>query len=55
MAGGILGLLFSVPELIENWNNMDICETEASKSLKENAKAIRTESENMKKDLQEIL
>lgn len=54
VAGGAVGLLFSVPELVSDCQNLDICETQASKTLRENAEAVRTAAEEMEKELQKI-
>ncbi|MEQ2264619.1 hypothetical protein XENORESO_014480 [Xenotaenia resolanae] len=53
-AGGAVGLLFSVPELVSDCQNLDNNETEASKTLRENAKAIRRSAEEMEEELQKI-
>ncbi|XP_018521312.1 uncharacterized protein LOC108876339 [Lates calcarifer] len=54
IVGGSVGLLFSVPELITNCVNLDNCETEASQVLREIAETIRTASEELEKELDEI-
>lgn len=51
--GGVVGLVVSVPELIINCINLDKCETEASQSLRESGEAIRSASEELKKELDE--
>lgn len=43
--------MFSVPELVINCQNLDDCESEASKSLRESADAIRSASEELEKEL----
>lgn len=52
VAGGALGLVFSLPELIYNCVNLNNCETTSTKSLTEMAKAMwLTAFENMKHEL----
>lgn len=51
---GAVGLLFSVPELIENCKNLNSHETEASRYLREKAGAIQEAYEAMKSELDEI-
>ncbi|XP_054907869.1 uncharacterized protein LOC129373809 [Poeciliopsis prolifica] len=54
MAGGAVGLLFSVPELVSDCQNLDNIETEASQTLRENARTVRSSAEETEKELQEI-
>ncbi|XP_022625658.1 uncharacterized protein LOC111239973, partial [Seriola dumerili] len=54
IAGGAVGLAFSIPELVINCKNLDNCETEASQSLRENAEAIQKASEELETQLNEI-
>ncbi|XP_069021577.1 uncharacterized protein [Embiotoca jacksoni] len=54
IGGGVVGLLFSVPELISDCSNLDNCETETSKMLRENAEVIRKTSADMKSELDNI-
>ncbi|XP_039465978.1 uncharacterized protein LOC120439246 [Oreochromis aureus] len=54
IAGGALGLVVSIPELIINCLKLDDCETENCKRLRENVQAIQTASEKMEKELQEM-
>ncbi|XP_018542727.2 uncharacterized protein LOC108890346 [Lates calcarifer] len=54
IAGGAVGLLFSVPELIIHCQNVNNCETEISQSLRENADIIRTAAEELEKALDQI-
>ncbi|XP_024858509.1 uncharacterized protein LOC108250807 [Kryptolebias marmoratus] len=54
VAGGAVGLLISVPELVSDCQNLDNCETEASKALRENAEAVETAAEEMEKELQKM-
>ncbi|XP_014881232.1 uncharacterized protein LOC106942466 [Poecilia latipinna] len=54
VAGGAVGLLFSVPELVSDCQNLDNTETEASKTLRKNARTILTSAEETEKELQKI-
>lgn len=54
MAGGAVGLLFSVPELVSDCQNLDNNETEASKTLRKNASAVRTNAEETEEELQRM-
>lgn len=54
IAGGALGLVVSIPELIIDCLKLDDCETENCKRLRENVQAIQTASETMEKELQEM-
>lgn len=52
--GGVIGLAFSVPELISNCKDLDKCDTTVSKILREDANAIQSTAEQMKEELDEI-
>ncbi|XP_008414672.1 uncharacterized protein LOC103469003 [Poecilia reticulata] len=54
VAGGAVGLFFSVPELVSDCQNLDNTETEASKTLRKNARTILTSAEETEKELQKI-
>lgn len=54
IAGGAVGLVVAVPELIFHCTNLDDCETEGSMTLRQNAQVIRTASDDMEKELQAI-
>lgn len=54
VAGGAVGLFFSVPEVVSDCKNLDNNETEASKTLRENARAVRTSAEETEEELQRI-
>ncbi|KAM4717011.1 uncharacterized protein FYW61_017228 [Anableps anableps] len=54
VAGGAVGLLFSVPELVNDCQNLDNNETEASRTLRENSRAIVTSAEETEEELQKI-
>ncbi|XP_072225622.1 uncharacterized protein [Leuresthes tenuis] len=51
IGAGAVGLIFSIPELIINCERLGDCQTEASKTLRENAEAMRTASREMEADL----
>ncbi|XP_043957415.1 uncharacterized protein LOC122822634 [Gambusia affinis] len=54
IAGGAVGLLFSVPELVNDCQNLDNNETEASQTLKKNAETVLTSAKETEKELQKI-
>ncbi|MEQ2183009.1 hypothetical protein GOODEAATRI_028161 [Goodea atripinnis] len=54
VGAGVIGLAFSVPELVVNCIDINNCRTEASESLKKNAVDIRIASDQMEKDLKDI-
>ncbi|XP_012714540.2 uncharacterized protein LOC105923191 isoform X2 [Fundulus heteroclitus] len=54
VAGGAVGLLFSVPELVNDCQNLDNNETEVSETLRENARAIRTSAQETEEELEKI-
>lgn len=54
VGAGVVGLAFSVPELVINCVDVNNCKTEASQSLRKNAVDIRKASDQMEKDLKNI-
>ncbi|XP_014869966.1 uncharacterized protein LOC106934515 isoform X1 [Poecilia latipinna] len=54
VGAGVVGLAFSVPELVINCIDVNNCKTEASQSLRKNAKDIRIASDQMETDLKNI-
>ncbi|XP_047436964.1 transcriptional regulatory protein AlgP-like [Mugil cephalus] len=52
--GGVIGLAFTVPELIINCKDLDKCDTNASRILRENAKAILTIVKQIREELDEM-
>ncbi|XP_038161531.1 uncharacterized protein LOC119796853 [Cyprinodon tularosa] len=54
VAGGAVGLFFSVPELVNDCQNIDNIETEASRTLRENAKTIKTSAIETEEEIEEI-
>ncbi|XP_008414678.1 uncharacterized protein LOC103469008 [Poecilia reticulata] len=54
VGAGVVGLAFSVPELVINCIDVNNCKTEASQSLRKNAVDIRKASDQMETDLKNI-
>ncbi|MEQ2281157.1 hypothetical protein AMECASPLE_027460 [Ameca splendens] len=54
VGAGVIGLAFSVPELVVNCIDINNCRTEASESLKKNAVDMLKASDQMEKDLKDI-
>lgn len=54
VGAGVVGLAFSVPELVINCIDVNNSKTEASVSLKKNAAELRQASDQMEKDLKDI-
>lgn len=54
IAGGAVGLVFSVPQLVNDCQNLDNIETKASQTLRKNARTVLTNAEETDKELQKI-
>ncbi|XP_023204342.1 uncharacterized protein LOC111611580 [Xiphophorus maculatus] len=54
IAGGAVGLVFSVPQLVNDCQNLDNIETKASQTLRKNARTVLTNAEETEIELQKI-